>query len=49
MTPTAFWLMHAGIMGAAVVLLVAVKLTVGASLAPAYEPSEADVEPLPAT
>jgi POT family proton-dependent oligopeptide transporter len=49
MTPTAFWLMHAGIMGAAVVLLVAVKLTVGPHLAPAYDAPEADAEPLPAT
>jgi proton-dependent oligopeptide transporter, POT family len=49
MTPTAFWLMHAGIMGAAVLLLIAVKLTVGPHLAPAYDGPEVGGEPLPAT
>jgi len=49
MTPTAFWLMHAGIMGAAVLLLIAVKLTVGPHLAPAYEAPDVGGEPLPAT
>jgi len=52
MTPTAFWLMHAGIMGAAVVLLILVKITVGAHLAPAYDAPahvpNASAEPLPA-
>jgi proton-dependent oligopeptide transporter, POT family len=48
MTPAAFWLMHAGIMGVAVLLLIAVKLTVGPHLAPAYEAPEADAEPSPA-
>jgi POT family proton-dependent oligopeptide transporter len=42
MTPTDFWLMHAGIMGAATVLLIAVKLTVGRSLAPAYAAPKAE-------
>jgi POT family proton-dependent oligopeptide transporter len=48
MTPTGFWLMHAGVMGASVVLLILVKLTVGQSLAPAYAAPEAetpDAEP----
>jgi len=49
MTPTAFWLMHAGIMGAAVLLLIAVKLTVGPHLAPAYDAPDVGSEPLPAT
>ena len=49
MTPAAFWLMHAGIMGAAVLLLVAVKLTVGPHLAPAYDAPDVGAEPLPAT
>jgi len=49
MTPTAFWLMHAGIMGVAVVLLIAVKLTVGPHLAPAYDAPDVGAEPLPAT
>ena len=49
MTPAAFWLMHAGIMGVAVLLLVLVKLTVGPHLAPAYEGPDVDAEPLPAT
>jgi len=52
MMPTAFWLMHAGIMGAAVVLLILVKITVGAHLAPAYDAPahvpNASAEPLPA-
>ena len=49
MTPAAFWLMHAGIMATAVVLLILVKLTVGAHLAPAYDAPMGDAEPLPAT
>jgi POT family proton-dependent oligopeptide transporter len=49
MTPTAFWLMHAAIMGTAVLLLIAVKLTVGPHLAPAYDAPDAGAEPSPAT
>jgi POT family proton-dependent oligopeptide transporter len=49
MTPTAFWLMHAGIMGVAVLLLIAVKLTVGPHLAPAYNAPDVGAEPVPAT
>ena len=40
MTPAAFWLMHAGIMGVAVMLLIVVKLAVGPHLAPAYDAPE---------
>jgi len=45
MTPADFWLMHAGIMTAAVVLLILVKLTLGAHLAPAYAGPEHEPDP----
>jgi POT family proton-dependent oligopeptide transporter len=37
MAPTAFWLMHAGLIGGAAIVLLAIRVAFGRMLAPAYD------------